>query len=122
MMSLHMFYGGLLLGVGTGLAMVSNLSLMLDMTTAGNVGLFIGAWGMANAISRLFGTILGGVLRDVVTQFTQNPISGYVVVFGIEAAMLVASLLILRCINVQAFLQGAEQLDVIERAAIAGEG
>jgi BCD family chlorophyll transporter-like MFS transporter len=121
--SLHTFYGGvLLLGVGTGLATVSNLSLMLDMTTASNVGLFIGAWGMANAISRLIGTILGGVLRDVVTQLAQNPISGYVVVFAIEAAMLVVSLLILRRINVQAFLRGAEQLDMIERAAIASEG
>jgi BCD family chlorophyll transporter-like MFS transporter len=49
----RIFYiGVVLLGVGTGLSTVSNLSLMLDMTTAGKVGLFIGAWGMANAFSR----------------------------------------------------------------------
>jgi BCD family chlorophyll transporter-like MFS transporter len=46
---------------------------MLDMTTASKVGLFIGAWGMANAVSRLIGSILGGALRDLVAQFAQNP-------------------------------------------------
>src|SRR3990170_3867571 len=57
------YFGVVMLGLGTGLATVSNLSLMLDMTTAGNVGLFIGAWGMANAISRLLGSVLGGAVR-----------------------------------------------------------
>jgi len=120
--SIQVFYSGVvLLGLGTGLATVSNLSLMLDMTMPGNVGLFIGAWGMANALSRLIGTLLGGVVRDVITQFAQNPISGYVVVFAIEAGMLLLSLWMLQRINVSAFRQQS-RLSVVERAAISSEG
>ena len=71
------FYTGLVvLGIGTGLSTVSNLSLMLDMTTASKVGLYIGIWGMANAISRLLGSLIGGALRDVLTRLLQNPSNG----------------------------------------------
>lgn len=117
------FYTGIAsLGIGTGLATVSNLSLMLDMTTADKVGLFIGVWGMANALSRLIGTILGGMVRDLVTQLAQTPVMGYIVVFGIEAAMLVISLILLRYIDVSAFRQRVrEQPSLVERAAIASD-
>ncbi len=120
--SLGVFYSGVVfLGIGTGLATVSNLSLMLDMTVASNVGLFIGAWGMSNAISRLLGTILGGVVRDVVTRLSQDPVLGYVIVFGIEAVMLLVSLVMLRKINVAEFQRDAEQPSLVERAAVASE-
>jgi MFS transporter, BCD family, chlorophyll transporter len=122
MQSPGVFYSGVvLLGGGTGLATVSNLSLMLDMTTAGKVGLYVGAWGVANALSRLMGTILAGGVRDVVTQGTQNLLVGYQVVFSIEAAMLFISLLMLSKINVAAFRKDADQMDLVERAAIANE-
>jgi len=122
LLNLGVFYlGVVLLGVGTGLSTVSNLSLMLDMTTAENVGLFIGAWGMANAASRLVGTVLGGAVRDVVTQAASKPLAGYVTVFTIEAAMLAASLLLLRRINVSAFQQKASSISVVERTAMASD-
>jgi BCD family chlorophyll transporter-like MFS transporter len=121
-LSQGVFYlGVVLLGFGTGLSTVSNLSLMLDMTTAENVGLFIGAWGMANAASRLAGTVLGGAVRDVVTQVAGNPLTGYMVVFAIEAAMLAGSLLLLRRVDVSAFQQVAEAIPAVERAAMASE-
>ena len=121
-LSLGVFYLGVVfLGIGTGLSTVSNLSLMLDMTTAENVGLFIGAWGMANATSRLVGTIMGGVVRDVVTQLSGFPLTGYVTVFAIEAVMLAGSLLLLRRIDVRLFQEKAEAVSVVERAAMAGE-
>lgn len=116
------FYSGVvLLGLGTGLSTVSNLSLMLDMTTAASVGLFMGAWGMANAISRLAGSILGGVVRDIVTQIASNPVTGYIVVFIIEAVMLVVSLFLLRRIDVRAFHQQVEKPSLVEQAAVAGD-
>ena len=71
-----LFYSGVvLLGLATGLATVSNLSLMLDMTTAQNVGLFIGAWGMADALARLTGSVLSGAVRDLVTQAASGGVS-----------------------------------------------
>jgi BCD family chlorophyll transporter-like MFS transporter len=117
------FYAGVvLLGTGTGLATVSNLSLMLDMTAVGNVGLFMGAWGVADALSRLAGSVMGGAVRDVITQFAANPVAGYVAVFGIEAAMLVASLMLLRWIDSRAFQRSVEGTTTLaERAALMGE-
>jgi BCD family chlorophyll transporter-like MFS transporter len=117
--SLPVFYAGIvLLGTGTGLSTVSNLSLMLDMTTEGSVGLFIGAWGMANAISRLLGSVMGGVLRDTISQATQDPLSGYLIVFSLMALMLLASLWMLRQINVRDFRQRAQTMSVVDRAAL----
>jgi BCD family chlorophyll transporter-like MFS transporter len=117
------FYSGIvLLGIGTGLSTVSNLSLMMDMTTTGKVGLFIGAWGMANALSRLLGSVLGGAVRDLVARLTQQPVISYVVVFGIMALIMLISLIMLRRINVKAFQQQAEAgPSLVERAAMAGD-
>lgn len=118
--STSVFYSGVvLLGLGTGLSTVSNLSLMLDMTTAESVGLFIGAWGMSNALSRLTGSLLAGAVRDIATQILQSPVLGYVTVFGIQAGMLVVSLILLRKIDAGAFRRQVKQPGIVERAAIA---
>jgi MFS transporter, BCD family, chlorophyll transporter len=121
--SKSIFYSGVvLLGIGTGLSTVSNLSLMLDMTTADKVGLFIGAWGMANAVSRLLGSVLGGAVRDLVARLTGQPVTGYVVVFGVMALIMLISLILLRRINVKAFQEQAEANPaLLERAAMAGD-
>lgn len=121
--STSIFYTGLvLLGMGTGLSTVSNLSLMLDMTTVGSVGLFIGAWGMANAFSRLIGSVLGGVVRDVVTRAAHAPVTGYAVVFVIEGLFILISQLMLSRIDVGVFRRRAEEKSLLERAALASEG
>ena len=114
-----LFYGGVvLLGLGTGLATVSNLSLMLDMTTA-QVGLYIGAWGMADALARLLGTVLSGVVRDLVAQFSHNALLGYVTVFLIQAGLLLLSLRMLGRIDVQRFRR--QSRSIVDRAALLNE-
>jgi BCD family chlorophyll transporter-like MFS transporter len=118
----EIFYTGVIfLGIGTGISTVSNLSLMLDMTVPGQVGLFIGAWGMANAISRLLGSVLGGIGRDLVTQITGNPIWGYIVVFGVMTGFMLISLIMLTRIDVNVFIQKDKSASVVERAALAGD-
>ena len=121
--SQSVFYiGVILLGLATGMATVSNLSLMLDMTVVGKIGMFIGAWGVANAMSRLIGSVMSGVIRDVVTQVTQNSVGGYVIVFVIEALMLAVSLILLNRIDVNLFRRRAEEnRSLVERAAMAHE-
>lgn len=120
--SQNVFYlGVVVLGLATGLATVSNLSLMLDMTTADGVGAFIGAWGMADAVARMVGNLLSGITRDVVAQWAHNPLTGYLVVFALEAAMLILSLFILRRIDVNAFRRHTDQPSVVERMALASE-
>ncbi|HEY9528680.1 MAG TPA: BCD family MFS transporter [Anaerolineales bacterium] len=116
------FYTGVtLLGIGTGLSTVANLSLMFDLTIPGMVGLYIGAWGFSNALSRLVGSILGGVVRDVVTQVTGLALSGYLVVFSIEAVMLLIATIMLYRINVNAFRKQVEEPSFAEKVAIAAE-
>jgi BCD family chlorophyll transporter-like MFS transporter len=120
--NLGVFYTGVvLLGLGTGLSTVSNLSLMLDMTAPGKVGLFIGAWGMASAISRLVGSVVGGALRDVLTRVLANPVYAYVVVFTFLAALLLASLILLFRIDVSAFRRQIDETPLVERVALAAD-
>ena len=116
------FYIGItLLGIGTGLSTVANLSLMFDLTIPGMIGLYIGAWGFSNALSRLVGSVLGGVVRDVVTQVTANALSGYLVVFSIEALMLLIATIMLYRININAFKKQVEEPSFVEKVAIAAE-
>lgn len=121
--SSSLFYSGVvILGLATGLATVSNLSLMLDMTTKERVGLFVGIWGMANALARLVGNVLSGVVRDSVASLTGNALAGYQTVFVIELLLLLSSLWLLRSISVSRFQsQTGDQFTVTERAALAGE-
>jgi BCD family chlorophyll transporter-like MFS transporter len=122
LMDKSVFYTGVtLLGIGTGLSTVANLSLMFELTIPGMVGLYIGAWGFANALSRLVGSVLGGVVRDVVTQATGQALSGYLVVFGIEALMLLIATVMLYRINVNAFKKQAKEPSFVEKVAIAAE-
>jgi BCD family chlorophyll transporter-like MFS transporter len=121
-LSKHVFYTGVtLLGVGTGLSTVANLSLMFDLTVPGMVGLYIGAWGFSNALSRLTGSILGGVVRDVVTRATGIALAGYLVVFSIEALMLLIAAFMLYRIDVNAFQKQVHEPSFTEKVALTAE-
>ena len=115
------FYAGVVfLGLGTGLSTVSNLSLMLDMTAV-RVGLFIGAWGVADAMARFAGTLLAGVVRDLLAHLTGQALLGYIWVFTIQAGLLVVSLVMLARIDVGRF-RAQTQSSLSERAALMNEG
>lgn len=116
----RLFYLGVtLLGLGTGISTVANLSLMFDLTMPGMVGLYIGAWGFSNALSRLVGTLLAGILRDVVYRISGSALAGYLAVFAIEALMLLAASLMLYRIDVRKFQKGAVQPSFAEKVALA---
>ena len=122
MINRNIFYTGVtLLGLGTGLSTVANLSLMFDLTVPEHVGLYIGAWGFSNALSRLTGSILGGVVRDVVTQSTGQALSGYLVVFSIEALMLLVATYMLYRIDINAFTRRAHEPAFTDKVALAAE-
>jgi MFS transporter, BCD family, chlorophyll transporter len=118
----EIFYTGVtLLGIGTGLSTVANLSLMFDLTVPGMVGLYIGAWGFSNALSRLVGSILGGVVRDVVTLATGQPLTGYLVVFSIEAVLLLIAAIMLYRIDVNAFQKRVHEPSYLEKVALSAD-
>ncbi len=118
----HIFYVGItVLGLGTGLCTVANLSLMFDFTIPGLVGLYIGAWGFSNALSRLTGNLLGGVIFDALKSTTGSALIGYLVVFSIEALMLLIAAIMLYRIDVNAFRKQVEEPAFVEKVALAAE-
>jgi len=116
------FYIGItLLGFGTGISTIANLSLMFDLTVPEKVGLYIGAWGFSNGLSRLVGLLMAGVVADLATQLTGNALSGYLVVFSIEALMLLIAAIMLYRIDVGAFQKKAHEPAFTEKIALAAE-
>ena len=122
MRNLNIFYIGImLLGFGTGISTVANLSLMFDLTVPGKVGLYIGAWGFSNGMSRLTGLLLAGIVADAATKITGRAMSGYLVVFGIEALMLVIAAFMLYRIDVNVFRKQVQEPSFVEKIALTAE-
>jgi MFS transporter, BCD family, chlorophyll transporter len=116
--SLTVFYIGIMmLGFGTGISTIANLSLMFDLTVAGKVGLYIGAWGFSNGLSRLTGILLAGVVADAATHLTGQAMSGYLIVFGIEALMLLIAAVMLTRIDVAAFRKEVKDPSFADKVA-----
>ncbi len=122
MASVSLFYIGItLLGFGTGISTVANLALMFELTVPEKVGLYIGAWGFSNGLSRLTGLLMAGVVADVATRITGQALSGYLVVFGIEATMLLVAAIMLSRIDVGAFKKQAHDPSFVDTVAVAAE-
>lgn len=118
----EVFYIGItVLGLGTGLCTVANLSLMFDFTVPGLVGLYIGAWGFSNALSRLTGNMLAGVVFDVLKRATGSALTGYLVVFVIEGLLLFIAAIMLSRIDVNAFQKQAHEPSFVDKVALAAE-
>jgi BCD family chlorophyll transporter-like MFS transporter len=116
------FYIGItLLGFGTGISTIANLSLMFDLTVPEKVGLYIGAWGFSNGLSRLIGLLMAGIVADLATKLTGNALSGYLVVFGIEALMMFIAAIMLYRIDVGAFQKKAHEPAFVEKVSLAAE-
>ncbi len=116
------FYIGItLLGFGTGISTIANLSLMFDLTVPEKVGLYIGAWGFSNGLSRLIGLLMAGVVADLATKLTGNALSGYLIVFGIEALMMFIAAIMLYRIDVSAFQKKAHEPAFTEKVALVAD-
>ncbi len=116
------FYIGItLLGFGTGISTIANLSLMFDLTVPEKVGLYIGAWGFSNGLSRLIGLLMAGMVADLATKLTGNALSGYLVVFGIEALMMFIAAIMLYRIDVGAFQKKAHEPSFTEKVAVVAD-
>lgn len=116
------FYIGItLLGFGTGISTIANLSLMFDLTIPEKVGLYLGAWGFSNGLSRLVGLLMAGIVADVATQLTGDALHGYLMVFGIEALMIFIAAIMLYRIDVGAFQKKAHEPTFTEKVAVVAD-
>lgn len=107
------------LGLGTGIATSTNLALMLGMTPEGQTGVYMGAWGIADALSRALGNFLSGIWRDMLTYLLGNPLLGYVSVFLTQALLLGVSLWLLQKVGEEVANKKRESL--AESIALAAE-
>jgi MFS transporter, BCD family, chlorophyll transporter len=92
-----------LFGITAGIATVGGISLMLDLTAAKTAGTFIGAWGLAQAMSRGLATFLGGIVLDIGKSIFDQTLISYGLVFAIQALMMILAILILERVDVEEF-------------------
>ncbi len=93
----------IVLGLGFGLMTNSAVSLMLDLTAAETAGTFIGAWGLAQAMSQAIATLLGGAFLDLGRSLFEQPLLAYSLVFCIESVCMLLASVLLQRVNVDEF-------------------
>jgi BCD family chlorophyll transporter-like MFS transporter len=97
-----MFVAGVgLIGFGAGLFLVGTLADAMSRAAGGMNGLALGAWGAVQAVAAGSAIALGGIIRDAVAAFGAGnitlgaPAAGYACVYGLEIALLFATLVAL---------------------------
>lgn len=88
--------GVALIGAGRGAFIVGALAVVMGLVDKNHAGLFIGLWGITQALAQGFGTIGGGLGRDLAQHATGDVAFGYAAVYGGSLVLLaVATLLLL---------------------------
>ncbi|MFS8867155.1 BCD family MFS transporter [Synechococcus sp. H65.1] len=94
----------ILFGLASGITTNGAISLMLDLTAPETAGTFIGAWGLAQAMSQALSTLIGGALLDLGRLFfPTSSVLAYATVFGVEAAVMLLAVYLLGRVSVAEF-------------------
>ncbi len=99
----------LLFGLAAGIATNSALVLMLDLTLPQAAGTFVGVWGLAQALSRALGKVLGGGLLDLgrwlqaVLHLGSSAYPAYALVLTVEILVAIGALILLARLNLRQF-------------------
>ena len=83
--------GTFLIGLGAGLFSHGTLTASMRNASPEQTGLALGAWGAVQATAAGLAMALGGVLRDVIAAVSDSQ-TGYAVVYGLEIALLLGTL------------------------------
>ena len=105
-----------LFGLSAGIGTNSALSLMLDLTLPQLAGTFVGVWGLAQAMSRALGKVLGGGLLDLGRIISSNdqPLQAFSFVFVLEAGVVLIAITLLNRLNTAQFRRDTEtRLDTL---------
>lgn len=92
-----------LFGVAAGITTIGSISLMLDLTVAETAGTFVGAWGLAQAMSRGIAIGLGGWILDIGRFLFTDVWLAYSFVFVCEGFVALGAIVLLNRVNVQEF-------------------
>ena len=107
------------LGAGAGLFTVGGVSLMMDMSSGAQTGLFVGAWTLIQALAKGPTSIVGGALQTGMVALGLSPGGAYAGVFVIEAVGLLISLVFLQQVALDEF---QEHTSHFEQAAAESPG
>ncbi len=100
--------GLLFFGLASGIITAGATNLMLDLTAAETAGTFIGAWGLAQAMSRGLATVLGGFILNFGKIMFTDPVLAYGLVFVLQALGLILAVLLLGRVDIKEFQQNAQ--------------
>ncbi|PHM07032.1 MFS transporter, partial [Nostoc sp. 'Peltigera malacea cyanobiont' DB3992] len=101
--------GLVLFGLATGFLTTAAISLMLDLTAAEAAGTFIGAWGLAQSISRGIAVVIGGTVLDIGRKLLPRLELAYGLVFVLEAVGMLLSIWFLNRVNITEFQTSTKQ-------------
>ncbi|MDX2213242.1 MAG: BCD family MFS transporter [Oculatellaceae cyanobacterium bins.114] len=93
----------MLFGLASGILTNGAVSLMLDLTAAETAGTFVGAWGLAQALSQATATVAGGALLDLGRNVFQSPLPAFSLVFACQAVGMLIAVWLLSRVDVQEF-------------------
>jgi BCD family chlorophyll transporter-like MFS transporter len=87
-----------LISMGRGLFLVGSVILVMSLTDVSHAGLFLGIWGIVQAMGQGIGVIGGGLVRDLAQYWTGSVVLGYTAVYSTSLVLLlvVIALLLLR--------------------------
>ncbi|MCS6839605.1 MAG: BCD family MFS transporter [Roseiflexus sp.] len=84
--------GVFFIGIGRGLFIVASIALIMALADRAHAGLFIGLWGVTQALAQGFGTVGGGLARDIVQLQTGSILLGYTAVYATAFVILLITL------------------------------
>ncbi len=100
--------GVCLIGMGRGLFIVASVALVMSLTNMSHAGLFLGLWGIIQALAQGFGTIGGGLARDIAQYQTGSVVLGYTTVYGASLVLLLGSLVLVAVLRLERHLRAGE--------------
>lgn len=81
--------------MGRGIFLVSSVILMMSLTDVSHAGLFLGIWGIVQAIAQGLGVIGGGLVRDLAQYQSGDVAMGYITVYSGSLLLLFSVILLL---------------------------
>jgi BCD family chlorophyll transporter-like MFS transporter len=100
--------GVCLIGMGRGLFIVASVALVMSLTDMAHAGLFLGLWGIMQAVAQGFGTIGGGLARDIAQSQTGSVVLGYTFVYSASLVFLILSLLLVAVLRLNRHLRAGD--------------
>ena len=103
------FLSGLIIfGAGFGLYTFGGLSLMVAMSPDPHSGAYLGLWTVAILVPKGLGTLMGGVIRDVMLALGSTLEATYGSIFAISAAGLIIAAVLVSGVDVIGFVRDTD--------------